>query len=51
MPTRICWCFGHTDEDIRADALRHGRSVILEDILKARSDGLCRCRETNPSGG
>lgn len=51
MAAVICRCFGHTDEDIRADALRHGRSLILEAILAAKRAGGCRCAETNPGGG
>ncbi|WP_300157412.1 hypothetical protein [Solidesulfovibrio sp.] len=46
----ICHCFGYTARDIEADVLAHGRSLILERIIAAKSAGGCRCGETNPSG-
>lgn len=46
----VCYCFGHSAADIAADARRHGRSVILENILAAKRAGGCRCAETSPRG-
>lgn len=48
--TVVCFCFGHSRADIERDALEHGRSLILEDILQAKRGGGCRCAETNPAG-
>lgn len=50
MSNLICYCFGHTVADIERNALAHGRSTILEDILAAKRAGGCHCAETNPSG-
>jgi hypothetical protein len=46
----ICYCFGYTEEDLRQDALRYGRSRIMERIMAEKKDGRCRCADTNPSG-
>ena len=48
MEEFVCWCFAHTADDIRRDALREGRSVILEKILAAKKAGTCRCPEKHP---
>ncbi|MHC1751077.1 bacterioferritin-associated ferredoxin [Humidesulfovibrio sp.] len=50
MDEPVCHCFGHTRADIEADALRHGRSLILEAILAAKRAGGCRCAELHPLG-
>jgi hypothetical protein len=50
MSRLICYCFGYTEEDLYQDALRHGRSLIMERILAEKKEGHCRCTETNPSG-
>ena len=43
MKQFVCYCFEHTEDDIRRDVLENaGRSAILEKILAAkntRSDG------------
>lgn len=46
----ICFCFGHTREQIVRDFLEHGHSRILEEILAAKRLGACRCAVTNPRG-
>jgi hypothetical protein len=46
----ICYCFGCTVADIKVDAIRNGRSTILERIIREKHDGACRCAETNPTG-
>ncbi len=46
----ICYCFGFTEEDIRADVNRHGCSTIMEKIMADKKAGACRCAETNPAG-
>ena len=50
MPRLICYCFGHTEEDLRRDVLEHGRSLIMERIVSAKKGGQCRCAEKNPAG-
>ena len=50
MDALVCHFFGHTRADIERDALRHGRSLILEAILAAKRAGGCRCAELNPLG-
>lgn len=39
MDERICYCFNYTAEDIALDALRHGRSTIMERILLEKKTG------------
>lgn len=46
----ICYCFGYTEEDLRQDVLRYGRSRIMERIMAEKKDSRCRCADTNPSG-
>lgn len=50
MSETICYCFGFTDDDIREDARRHGRSTIMERIVDEKKQGTCRCAEWNPKG-
>ncbi|NHZ47968.1 BFD-like (2Fe-2S) protein [Desulfovibrio sp. XJ01] len=45
----ICYCFGYTAADIKADVILNGRSTILERIVQEKQGGICRCAETNPS--
>lgn len=46
----VCYCFGYTEEDIREDLHKNGRSLILERIAAEKKTGGCRCAELNPSG-
>jgi len=46
----ICHCFGYTVADIESDAIRHGRSFIMEKIAAEKKVGGCECTEKNPSG-
>ena len=50
MSRLICYCFGHSEEDLRQDALRHGRSLIMKRIVAAKKGGQCQCAEKNPAG-
>ncbi len=50
MSRLICYCFGHTKDDLRQDALLHGRSLIMERIVFAKKNGQCQCAEKNPAG-
>jgi hypothetical protein len=47
---KVCYCFGYTEENIRNDFLRHGRSLIMERIAAEKKRNGCNCRETNPQG-
>ena len=50
MSRLICYCFGHTEEDLRRDVLEHGHSLIMERIVSEKKNGQCRCAEKNPAG-
>lgn len=50
MQHLICYCFGYTEEDLRQDVLKHGRSLIMERIAAEKKNGRCRCAEKNPAG-
>ncbi len=50
MEDPICYCFGHTRDDIRRDVLAHGRSLIMERIAAAKKSGGCDCAAKNPKG-
>ncbi|WP_041277851.1 bacterioferritin-associated ferredoxin [Desulfotalea psychrophila] len=46
----VCYCFKYSEEDVRADIARHGRSTLLEKIKEAKGQGDCNCAEKNPLG-
>jgi len=46
----ICYCFGYTAEDIRADLAENGRSKIMTRIMREKKSGRCNCASTNPKG-
>ncbi len=50
MNDLVCYCFGHTVEDIRKDVEEKGHSTIMEKILAEKREGGCNCAETNPKG-
>ena len=50
MARLICYCFEYTDEDIRHDFIKHGRSMIMEKIQAAKKMGACQCAAKNPKG-
>jgi hypothetical protein len=50
MAQLICYCFEYTDEDIRHDFIKHGRSMIMEKIQAAKKMGACQCAAKNPKG-
>lgn len=49
-PRPLCYCFGHTAEDIEAEIARTGASTIAVTITEQCRRGLDRCAETNPQG-
>jgi hypothetical protein len=46
----ICHCFGYSASDIKADAIKNGRSLILEKIISEKRAGGCNCSVKNPKG-
>ncbi|RLB66853.1 MAG: BFD-like (2Fe-2S) protein [Deltaproteobacteria bacterium] len=49
MSQLICYCFEHTETDIRSDVVEHnGQSEILTKILAAKKQGTCQCAEKHP---
>jgi len=49
-PRPVCYCFGHSVEDIEHDVARTGDSGIPAAIAERCRQGLARCEETNPQG-
>ncbi|TYO97608.1 BFD-like [2Fe-2S] binding protein [Geothermobacter ehrlichii] len=49
MQQLICYCFEHSEGEIRREVLeRGGHSRILEQIRMAKKAGSCRCAEVHP---
>lgn len=48
--TLVCYCFGYTEEDIRNDYRKNGKSLIIERISSEKRGGGCGCAEKNPAG-
>lgn len=46
----VCYCFKHSVSALVNDYLKHGRSLLLDDIKDKCSKGLAHCEETNPQG-
>lgn len=46
----ICYCFGYSVNEIEADAIMNGRSLILEKIISEKRVGGCNCADKNPKG-
>ena len=46
----ICYCFGHSVQDLRDDVLRNGRSLIMERIAAEKNASACDCATRNPKG-
>ncbi|GAB4142642.1 MAG: hypothetical protein Fur0037_09910 [Planctomycetota bacterium] len=49
-PRPVCYCFGHSVEEIEAEVLEKGTSGVADDIAEMCRQGLDRCKETNPQG-
>ncbi len=49
-PRPVCYCFGHTIEEIEAEIKNGGGTNIPADIAAKCKQGLDRCEETNPQG-
>lgn len=46
----LCYCFKHTKEAIVDDIRQHGRSTIMESIIRLSKNGKCNCPVNNPMG-
>ncbi len=49
-PRPVCYCFGHTIEEIEAEIRATGKTGIPASIADKCRQGLDRCEETNPQG-
>lgn len=49
-PRPLCYCFGHTVEDVDAEVAVAGVSRLADAITEKCRQGLDRCPETNPQG-
>lgn len=49
-PRPLCYCFGHTVEELEADIRTRGYSAIPAEISAKCRQGLGRCEENNPRG-
>lgn len=46
----VCYCFEHTAQAVRDDAVRAGTSTIADEIADKCRQGLDRCEQMNPQG-
>lgn len=46
----VCFCFGHTRDDLASDLAANGTSTIKASIKAAVADGVCACEHLNPDG-
>jgi hypothetical protein len=46
----VCYCFGHTAEDVQSEIRATGSSSILKDIKAKCAQGLDACERNNPQG-
>jgi|CXWL01.1.fsa_nt_gi hypothetical protein len=46
----VCYCFGHSEDSIRAEAAQAGNNAVLERIKRLVSEGRCACEVRNPQG-
>ncbi len=49
-PTPLCYCFGHSEEEIAAEVARTGTSTVPVTITAKVQAGECSCETSNPSG-
>ncbi|MDA1193214.1 MAG: hypothetical protein O3A46_16180 [Candidatus Poribacteria bacterium] len=49
-PRLICYCFGHTEEEIEAEYRVHGKTTIPDRIRTEIASGTCECEFRNPTG-
>jgi hypothetical protein len=46
----VCYCFGHTAEEVQSEIRAAGSSSILKDIKARCAQGLDACERNNPQG-
>ena len=46
----VCFCFGYSASDIRADIEKNDRSLIMERIAAEKKAHGCDCAAKNPKG-
>ena len=49
-PRTVCYCFGHTIEDVHREIREKGKSTVEKDISEKIEAGLCHCEDANPEG-
>lgn len=49
-PHLVCYCFDHSEENIRKEIEETGKSTVLESITAKVKNGECRCETINPKG-
>ena len=48
MDKIICYCHNYTEGDLVKDVVIHGRSTIMEKIIRESGAGNCNCLTENP---
>jgi hypothetical protein len=46
----VCFCFGHTRNDIERDYIENSQSTIMTKIASEKRSGGCDCANKNPKG-
>ncbi len=46
----LCYCFGHSVEDVEEELARTGSTTVVERIRSEIKAGNCACESRNPSG-
>jgi len=49
-PIPVCYCFGFTRQDIRAEIRQTGQSTVAQRVRAEVQAGNCACEVKNPSG-
>ena len=46
----VCYCFQHTGKEIKADFIKHNKSLIEINVRQKVKENLCSCKILNPKG-
>lgn len=49
-PRPVCYCFGHSVEEIFDEVERTGKSTVATDIRRRMAEAGCSCETKNPQG-
>jgi len=49
-PIPLCYCFGFDDKHIRDEIEQTGSTSVPEKVSRLIREGLCACKDRNPSG-